>query len=188
MKDCLTCKDVCCVHAEISLNIFDAAKLLAFFPCYKIKSLSGDNNLNLDIYWNNQIIFEIRDKAPRLRLPNKCNFLNEINLCNIHNNIIEQTSPLGILLQQLGVPLYVKPMICRQHPIYYELGEKCLREYDDCELHKNNPSHVITDHFTEKCESELVCRSYYALYDKLEHGDHIWDLIQQLIAGKNPFE
>lgn len=187
MKDCLTCKNVCCLHAEISLNIFDAAKLLEYFPNYKIAQLNGCSNTNLDIFVNNIKIFEIRDNAPRIRLPIRCNFLNTSNLCEIHFQKISLESPLAKMLQEFGIPLNIKPMICRQHPIFFEPNENCLKEYENCELEKFAKSNRIENNKDSLDESVLICRSYYLLYEKLQQGMAIWDMILMLLEGKNPF-
>lgn len=122
--DCLNCDAKCCREFKIPLETIDIAKIIYYFDK---KGFSSDWFGNYLISNYNVVIAYDKYFGQVLSAP--CPFLND-NLCDLHYEVVSDSSVFGSNLKGLGVDLNVKPLVCRLHPYFFDKGG--FARWDNC--------------------------------------------------------
>jgi len=194
--DCAQCHGYCCKKAQVNVNVIDVAKILHvlgeyefFHPNPRNKSFGIITSKGKDIIKIEEVL-EYPHWHPEANLINPCHFLNEEGLCNIHDPLVSLESNLGRILIRMGLTLKAKPMICRQHPLFYDYFKNEVRKYNPCTQFIKSVK--ITDESVSS-ESNIVGDLQQALYDyyKITNNKYLMlELAQHLVTWKrkNPIK
>lgn len=137
---CSKCSAYCCKNYIIPVNALDLAKILYAIEDYTFKEKERGFGA---IFHNNRELITIIESQPKMTcsnvkfkvsIKNQCQFLNEKELCGLHDTIIKEDSILGRNLHSLEYCLSAKPKACRDYPFYIdvEIPNIKIKKYAAC--------------------------------------------------------
>ncbi len=136
--DCSKCKDKCCKHAEIKLTVLDLAKILHSLKDYEFCTTKFQRGFGYIRHDDKQVILINEYNSwcqpnPGAYLKGECKFLDENELCTLHDLRVNEDSNLGIRLRKYRASLKVKPSVCRAHPYFYDAEKDIVKKYRNCQ-------------------------------------------------------
>jgi len=128
---CENCTNNCCQRARVGLTVYDIAKVLHLVgdDCEFIESKDGLGRIT---YKGETFIIIEEDKVPWAYIKPPCQLLSKDLKCIIHNEVIQEDSPLGGILKNEDQQLYGKPLCCAKHPYEYDYESDSIMKLTDC--------------------------------------------------------